>query len=238
MTDYRSIEDQLRDTFSLRRRPVAVTFRESPPAGVAKFTGTEPSGCSFWRVAAGGRTFYTVPSDHYNCAIGSHTHNIPLPARPRGGAPPDARVHDRHRLRADGGGSRASRACPRRPAPSSTRRSATRRSIPTWCSSSGRPAPAHAAPGGGPPGRPPGAGALHGAPDLHGAARRPRRTACWPAPAASATACTRTSATTSCTSPFPGRTSTSSRPRPTTIAAANAALADYHRGRRQALSTE
>jgi uncharacterized protein (DUF169 family) len=79
MTDYRSIEAQLRDAFHLRRRPVAVTFRGSPPAGVAQFTGTEPSGCSFWRVAAGGRTFYTVPSDHYNCAIGCHTHNIPLP---------------------------------------------------------------------------------------------------------------------------------------------------------------
>jgi uncharacterized protein (DUF169 family) len=80
MTDYRSIEAQLRDTFILRRRPVAVTFLDSPPEGVTKFTGGEPSGCSFWRVAAGGRTFYTVPSDHYNCAIGSHTHNIPLPA--------------------------------------------------------------------------------------------------------------------------------------------------------------
>ena len=79
MTDYRSIEAQLRDAFNLRRRPVAVTFRDDPPTGVAKFTGSEPSGCSFWRVAAGGRTFYTVPSDHYNCAIGSHTHNIPLP---------------------------------------------------------------------------------------------------------------------------------------------------------------
>jgi uncharacterized protein (DUF169 family) len=79
MTDYRTIEQRLRDTFALRRPPVAVTFRESPPPGVARFTGTEPSGCSFWRIAAGGRTFYTVPSDHYNCAIGSHTHNIPLP---------------------------------------------------------------------------------------------------------------------------------------------------------------
>jgi uncharacterized protein (DUF169 family) len=29
--------------------------------------------------AARGRTFYTVPSDHYNCAIGSHTHRMPLP---------------------------------------------------------------------------------------------------------------------------------------------------------------
>jgi uncharacterized protein (DUF169 family) len=79
MIDYRGIETQLRDGFDLRRRPVAVTFRDAAPPGVARFTGTEPSGCSFWRVAAGGRTFYTVPGDHYNCAIGSHTHNIPLP---------------------------------------------------------------------------------------------------------------------------------------------------------------
>ena len=38
-----------------------------------------PSGCSFWKLAADGRTFSTVASDHYNCPIGSHTHNIPLP---------------------------------------------------------------------------------------------------------------------------------------------------------------
>jgi hypothetical protein len=56
-----------------------MTFRETPPAGVPQFTGVEPSGCSFWRLAAGGRTFYTIPSDHYNCAIGSYTHNISLP---------------------------------------------------------------------------------------------------------------------------------------------------------------
>src|SRR5262249_30750111 len=63
----------------LRRRPVAVKFQETPPAGMPKFNGTEPSGCSFWRLAAAGQAFYTVPSDHYNCAIGSYTHNIPLP---------------------------------------------------------------------------------------------------------------------------------------------------------------
>jgi uncharacterized protein (DUF169 family) len=45
---------------------------------VARFSGQEPSGCSFWRLAANGRAFYTVPNDHANCAIGSHTHNIPL----------------------------------------------------------------------------------------------------------------------------------------------------------------
>jgi uncharacterized protein (DUF169 family) len=56
-----------------------MSFRETAPVGVPQFTGMEPSGCSFWRIAAGGKTFYTIPSDHYNCAIGSYTYNIPLP---------------------------------------------------------------------------------------------------------------------------------------------------------------
>jgi uncharacterized protein (DUF169 family) len=64
---------------NLSRRPVAVAFRDTPPAGVSPFAGTEPSGCSFWRLAAGGRVFYTVPADHHNCPIGSHTHAITLP---------------------------------------------------------------------------------------------------------------------------------------------------------------
>jgi len=80
MENYRGIEDSLRSSLGLRTRPVTVKFHEQPPASVPKFEGTEPSGCSFWRLAAGGKTFYTLPSDHYNCPIGSHTHNIPLPA--------------------------------------------------------------------------------------------------------------------------------------------------------------
>ena len=79
MPDYRSLEQQFSETLGLERRPVAVKFQKTPPAGVPNFTGTEPSGCSFWRLAASGRTFYTVPGDHYNYAIGSYTHNIPLP---------------------------------------------------------------------------------------------------------------------------------------------------------------
>lgn len=79
MPDYRDIERRLSEALGFARRPVAVSFRESAPAGVERFTGSEPSGCSFWRLAAAGRVFYTVPSDHYNCAIGSYTHQIPLP---------------------------------------------------------------------------------------------------------------------------------------------------------------
>ena len=79
MTDYRRIERQLSDNLGLPHRPVAITFRETPPSAVPKFAGTQPSGCSFWKLASEGRTFYTVPSDHYNCAIGAYTHNIALP---------------------------------------------------------------------------------------------------------------------------------------------------------------
>jgi uncharacterized protein (DUF169 family) len=79
MTNYAGLERQLVSVLHLSRRPVAVAFRDTPPDGVAALTGSQPSGCSFWRLAAGGRVFYTVPSDHFNCPIGSFTHNITLP---------------------------------------------------------------------------------------------------------------------------------------------------------------
>ncbi|HXZ80050.1 MAG TPA: DUF169 domain-containing protein [Terriglobales bacterium] len=80
MRDYKSFEKILLDSLDLKRPPVAIAFLETPAPGVQKFEGSEPSSCSYWRLAAEGKTFYTVPSDHYNCAVGSHTHNIPLPA--------------------------------------------------------------------------------------------------------------------------------------------------------------
>ena len=78
MTDWRRLEQRISQRVPLSRRSLAVAFVDSTPQGVVKFTGTEPSGCSFWRLAAEGRTFYTVPSDHFNCAVGSYTHNIDL----------------------------------------------------------------------------------------------------------------------------------------------------------------
>jgi uncharacterized protein (DUF169 family) len=80
MTDFADVEKNLTTALGLSRRPVAIAFREAPPAEVARLAGTQPSGCSFWRLAAAGQVFYTVPSDHYNCPVGSYTHNIPLPA--------------------------------------------------------------------------------------------------------------------------------------------------------------
>ena len=77
---YATIEHQLTALLRLRRRPVAVAYRDAPPPGVERLGEAQPSGCSFWRLAGDGRTFYTRPADHYNCAVGSYTHNIPLPA--------------------------------------------------------------------------------------------------------------------------------------------------------------
>ncbi len=80
MTDYRNLELEFTKALNLTCRPIAVSFQDVPPADVPAFIGTQPSGCSFWRIAAEGKTFYTIPSDHFNCAIGSYTHAIPLPA--------------------------------------------------------------------------------------------------------------------------------------------------------------
>lgn len=77
--DYASLDRSLSDALG-PLRPVAVAYLDAPPAGVAKFSGTTPSGCSFWRLANEGSGFYTVPGDHFNCPIGSYTHAIDLPA--------------------------------------------------------------------------------------------------------------------------------------------------------------
>ena len=79
MTDWNELEKEFAARLALSQRPVAVTFLDSEPAGVPKFSGTEPAGCSFWRLAAAGGTFYTVPADHFNCAVGAYTHSIQLP---------------------------------------------------------------------------------------------------------------------------------------------------------------
>ena len=79
MPDYIAIEQQFQRILNLSRRPVAVAFRADVPASMQKFSGSEPAGCSFWRLAAEGRSFSTAPSDHYNCPVGSYTHHIALP---------------------------------------------------------------------------------------------------------------------------------------------------------------
>lgn len=79
MPNWQEFEKQFAARLTMSRRPVAVTFLDAEPAGIEKFSGTEPAGCSFWRLAAAGRSFYTIPADHFNCAVGAYTHNVQLP---------------------------------------------------------------------------------------------------------------------------------------------------------------
>jgi len=79
MSVWADLEQRITASSSITRRPTAVAFRGTAPAGVPKLEGAQPSGCSFWRLAAAGRTFYTVPGDHHNCPIGSYTHAIDMP---------------------------------------------------------------------------------------------------------------------------------------------------------------
>jgi uncharacterized protein (DUF169 family) len=84
MPNYQDLESRLTSRLQLSRAPVAVSFCAEPPAGVRRFLGQVPSGCTFWSIAAtaapGKSAFYTLPADHYNCPIGAYTHRVDLPA--------------------------------------------------------------------------------------------------------------------------------------------------------------
>jgi uncharacterized protein (DUF169 family) len=71
----------LQTELGLPRPPIAIAFLDSPPDGVPAWSGGPvAAGCVFWKEAQEGAVFYTVPADHYNCAIGAYTHRIALPA--------------------------------------------------------------------------------------------------------------------------------------------------------------
>ena len=69
----------LRDLLGLESAPVALSFRAGAPPGVARVAAAGPAGCSYWKRAAQGQSFYTEAADHYNCPIGAYTHGIDLP---------------------------------------------------------------------------------------------------------------------------------------------------------------
>ncbi len=70
---------QLQDLLGLRVPPVALTFRDTPPPNIPRVVTPSPSGCTYWKLAAEGQTFYTEAEDHYQCPIGAYTHHVELP---------------------------------------------------------------------------------------------------------------------------------------------------------------
>ena len=85
--DWSTLAAQLSESLKLNSPPLAISFHESAPDGVARSTsrcpsalpdgrtGRVPAGCVFWMKAAE-RTFSTVAADHGNCSVGSLTHGF------------------------------------------------------------------------------------------------------------------------------------------------------------------
>jgi uncharacterized protein (DUF169 family) len=73
------MSERIQQLLNLETVPIAVTFHDTQPDGVSGVEKVEASGCTYWRRAAEGKTFYTEASDHYNCPIGCYTHNVELP---------------------------------------------------------------------------------------------------------------------------------------------------------------
>jgi uncharacterized protein (DUF169 family) len=70
---------QLQALLGLQWPPIAVAFQDSAPANLPRIGSAGPSGCTYWKMAAEGKIFYTEAADHYHCPIGSFTHGIDLP---------------------------------------------------------------------------------------------------------------------------------------------------------------
>jgi len=67
------------ELLKLKHQPVAVSFRDEAPSDVDRIQNAAPAGCSYWKLAAEGKAFYTEAGDHYNCPIGAYTHGVALP---------------------------------------------------------------------------------------------------------------------------------------------------------------
>jgi uncharacterized protein (DUF169 family) len=70
---------RLNELLALKRRPVAVRFQQSPPEDLSRIDTSAVAGCTYWKIAAEGQSFYTEAADHYGCPIGAHTHGVDLP---------------------------------------------------------------------------------------------------------------------------------------------------------------
>ncbi len=70
---------RLAHLLGLRAQPVALKFQDSAPRDIPHVESVAPSGCTYWKYAAEGRTFYTEAADHYGCPVGAYTHGARLP---------------------------------------------------------------------------------------------------------------------------------------------------------------
>lgn len=72
---YAGAAHTLASCLALQQQPVAISFSDSVPPGVAKHQGRVPAGCRFWQDGASS-AFATQAADHDLCSIGVYTHHL------------------------------------------------------------------------------------------------------------------------------------------------------------------
>jgi uncharacterized protein (DUF169 family) len=84
---WKNLANELTRALGLQHAPLAITFTNDAPPDTPFFegdvpapsgdgrTGKVPAGCVFW-IKAADKTFTTVPTDHFNCSVGSVTHGL------------------------------------------------------------------------------------------------------------------------------------------------------------------
>ncbi len=78
----------VKELLGLRQGPLAVGFLTEIPAGLRRYDGPAlAAGCGFWPEVDKRGAFYTLAEDHQHCAIGCHTHKLPLPPEREGDLP-------------------------------------------------------------------------------------------------------------------------------------------------------
>lgn len=77
--NHQSLAERITAALALDIPPVALTFTDQAPEGVAEVEQAMPSACSFWRVAESG-VFYASAAAHLNCPIGAMTMGFEMPA--------------------------------------------------------------------------------------------------------------------------------------------------------------
>lgn len=75
MANYAALSHDLSQLLHLDLPPIAISFSNNAPEGVAAYRGQSPAGCRFWQDAVSS-AFTTTAADHELCAIGVHTHNL------------------------------------------------------------------------------------------------------------------------------------------------------------------
>ena len=79
MTNLTTNAKTLQQTLALKWPPISIAFTKERPSDIERIDERAPSGCTYWKLAAEGKVFYTEAADYYGCPICAYTHAVELP---------------------------------------------------------------------------------------------------------------------------------------------------------------